>query len=71
MVKVFANPHNAEKGVVMKKQKETAAEFRRKLEASPEYRRSLEEDAQIVLTQDKQGPWKTLEDIEGERKKTS
>lgn len=52
----------------MKKQKETAAEFQRKLQASPEYLKSLEEDAQIVLTQDKQGPWKTLEDIEKERK---
>jgi len=52
----------------MKQEKETHEEFLKRLLASPEYRRSLEEDAQIVLTQDKQGPWKSLEDIERERK---
>jgi len=52
----------------MEKHKETAEEFRRKLEASPEYWKTLEEDAQTVLTQDNTGPWKTLEEIERERK---
>ncbi len=55
----------------MKKQKETAAEFQRKLEASPEYHRSLEEDARIILAGEKAGPWKTLEDIGKEHQSQS
>lgn len=47
------------------KHKETATEFQRKLQASPEYWKTLDEDAQIVLTQDKAGPWKTLEESSG------
>ncbi len=52
-----------------KQQKETAEEFKRKLLANPEYRRSLDEDAKIILAGEKAGRWKTLEEIEEERKR--
>ncbi len=53
----------------MKKQhKETAEEFKRKLMANSEYLRSLDEDVKIILAGEKAGRWKTLEEIEEERK---
>lgn len=52
-----------------KQQKETAEEFKRKLLVNPEYLRSLEEDAKIIQAGEKAGRWKTLEEIEEERRK--
>ena len=52
----------------MKQEKQDIAELRRKFAANPEYKKSLEEDAQIILAGEKAGQWKTLEEIEEERK---
>lgn len=51
------------------KQREDLAEFRRKLEATPGYLESLDEDVNIILAGEKAGRWKTLEEIEEERKR--
>ena len=53
--------------IEMKKQ-EDQAKFHRKIEATPGYLESLEEDAKIILAGDQAGRWKTLEEIEEERR---
>ncbi len=51
------------------KQREDLAEFRRKLEATPGYLESLDEAVEIILEGEKGGRWKTLEEIEEERRR--
>ena len=54
----------------MKKQhKETAVESQRKLLATPGYLESLDEAVQIILEGERGGRWKTLEEIEEERRR--
>lgn len=52
----------------MKKQRDTAEEFKRRLLANPEYLRSLDEAVEIILEGEKGGRWQTLEEIEEERR---
>ena len=51
------------------KQREGLAKLRRQLEATPGYLESLDEDVKIILAGEKAGRWKTLEEIEEERRK--
>ena len=50
------------------KQREDLATFRRKLEATPGYLESLDEAVEIILEGEGSGHWKTLEQIEEERR---
>ena len=50
-------------------QNESQAEFHLPNETSAEYWKTLEEDVAIILAGEKAGRWKTLEEIEEERKR--
>ena len=50
------------------KQNGDLAEFLRRLEATPGYLESLDEAVEIILEGEKGGRWKTLEEIEEERR---
>ena len=52
----------------MKKQ-EDQAKFHRKVEASPGNLESLQQDAEIIFAGETAGRWKTLEEIEAERRR--